>query len=374
MTKKELFYFTGKCLMLDEHPGFRQEIIAKIAADSIDWLKFAAICSNHLILQVIYLKFQTHGIIEYLPDEFSEYLKDIYDLNLSRNNQILQQLHEITNILNKSNIYPVFLKGTGNLLDELYTDIGERIIGDIDFLVPEKDYLLSAKLLEYEGYSITIPFYGEIENLKHYPRIAKPGLPAILEIHRLPVKEDHQSWFNPAIIDKEKTTITTLKGCYVLSDHHKIILNFIHGQLDHENHLYGIVSFRDLYDLYLLSKRVDLKQTITRIKSKQKAIAYFVFAGKAFGLDETFYPGSNFSAWLFSKKHDLNLRSASFYYVYRSAIYISQRIFIGYMGQLIKSLYSKKVRQSVIHRLSNRQWYSDHFGSYLAFFAPGKKA
>ena len=372
MTNRELFYFTGRCLMLDDDPGFCKVIINKITSDSIDWTKFVTLCSNHLILTSIYLKFQAHDILKYLPDELAEHLKDIYELNLTRNNQIIVQLREITVTLNKNNIYPVFLKGSGNLLDQLYLDNGERILGDIDFLVPKKDYLQTAKLLEEAGYSVFVPFYGEIESLKHYPRISKPGYPAVLEIHQLPVTERFQSWFNSEMIDQDKKPVKSLPGSFVLSDNHNIILNFIHSQLDHEGHLYGIVSFRDLYDLYLLSKRTPLTQTINNIKARGKAIAYFAFARKAFGLDEKFYPDSNFSARLFAKKHDFNHSSVFFYHSYRSILYLVKRIFIGAIGQVIQSFYSKEMRRSVINRLTDRNWYRDHLHSYMHFFSPYK--
>lgn len=374
MTNKELFYFTGKCLMLDEDPGFRKEIIRKIDAGDIDWQKFVALCNHHLILPVIYLKFKSHDLIAQLPDELSDFLKEIYDLNVTRNNEIIQQLHEVTELLNQNNIDPLFLKGSGNLLDELYATIGERILTDIDILVPEKDYLLSAKLLEDDGYTMPEPFYGDVENQKHYPLIWKPGYPAVLEIHRLPVTEKHQRWFNSRIVDGEKKQVAALNGCFVLSDQHKIILNFIHSQLDHKNQLYGVVSFRDLYDLYLLSKRVDLKKTLPHIKNKQRAISYFAFAGKAFRLDAAFYEGNNIAYRLFCTIHDLNLRSRVFYHLYRTIVYFSQRIFVGYIGQFIQSFYSKKVRLSVFDRITNRHWYGAHFRSYLSFINPKKEA
>ena len=289
MTNNELFYFTGKCLILDDDPGFSNVIIEQIGLDVIDWTKFVTLCSNHLILPLIYLKFRSHDLLKHLPEELSEHLKYIHDLNLIRNRQILKQLKEITSSLNKNDIYPIFLKGSGNLLDHLYADNGERIIGDIDFLIPKKDYLRTARLLEEEGYTPVSPFYCEIENLKHYPRISKHGYPAVLEIHQLPVTERFQSWFNPEMIEKDKRTVKSLPGSYVLSDKHNIILNFIHGQLDHKGHLYGIVSFRDLYDLYLLSKRTPLTLTINNIKARKKAVAYFVLAGKAFGLNKSFF-------------------------------------------------------------------------------------
>ena len=357
--------------MLDEDPWFKQEIIDKITADSIDWQKFVAFCSNHLILPVIYLKFKSHDIIEYLPEELSEFLKEIYDLNLTRNSQILEQLQEITCVLNNGNIYPLFLKGAGNLLDGLYSDIGERMLGDIDILVAENDWLLSVELLENDGYMKTGEMDLHYEIHKHCQPIAKPGSPAYLEIHRY-ITEYCQSWFNPSITDKDKKTVTGLKGCYVLSDNHKIIHNFIHSQLDHECHLYGIVSLRDLYDLYLLSKRFSIKQTIVDIKCKQKAIAYFVFAGKAFGLNEKFYAESNFSAWKLIKIHDLNLSSATFYHGYRMIIYIFKRIFIGYIGQAIQFFYSQKIRWYVIKRLSDPKWYGKHIQTYISFFSTNK--
>ena len=46
--------------------------------------------------------------------------------------------------LNTAGISPIYLKGTGNLIDGIYGDVGERIIGDTDLRVPEKDILTTA--------------------------------------------------------------------------------------------------------------------------------------------------------------------------------------------------------------------------------------
>jgi len=69
----------------------------------------------------------------------------VYKLNLARNKQIIEQVKELTSTLNKADISPIFLKGTGNLIDGAYSDIGERIIGDIDFLFPENNFLTTAE-------------------------------------------------------------------------------------------------------------------------------------------------------------------------------------------------------------------------------------
>lgn len=368
MTKKDLFYFIGKCLTLDEHPEFKFEILELIRIDAIDWLKFVELCSNHLVLTTIYLKFKKHGITSHLPDELAKHLKLVYELNQTRNSQILVQLRELTVTLNKENIYPVFLKGCGNLLDGLYASDGERMMNDIDLLVPEKDYLKAASLLQANGYSTSSETYDHVETLKHYLPLSHPEFITHVEIHRVPVSEQYNYWFNTQMVDHEKKSVPTLAGCFVLSDNHNIILNFIHSQLHHGGHINGIVSFRDLYDLHLLTKRVNLSFVLPEIKSRAKAVAYFRFMEKALGLDEKFTIKSNFSSWLFLKKHDLNLTSPAFYFVYRTVVFVTQRI-LRNLVVFIQIFYLKTVRKSMARRLRNRQWYIDHLKIYSNFIS-----
>ena len=61
-------------------------------------------------------------------------MKHITDLNRDRNKQIISQAQDLNTLLLNNNITPIFLKGTGNLLEGLYDDIAERMLGDIDFL------------------------------------------------------------------------------------------------------------------------------------------------------------------------------------------------------------------------------------------------
>lgn len=372
MTNKDLFYFIGKCLMLEEDPSNSKEITVKIELNLIDWQKFVNQCSNHLVLPSIYLKFKSHGILAHLPVELAEYLHDIYSLNLERNRQILNQLGEITALLNRNDIFPLFLKGSGNLIDGIYGDQGERMMGDIDFLVPEKDYLSTAKLLEDDGYRMTVPYYQDVKGLKHYPRIIKNGSPAAVEIHRLPVTDLYRSWFGADMVDRDKRPAPLLLGAFVLSDEHKIILNFIHGQLDHEGHLYGIVSFRDLYDLYLFSRRTSLNESLKNMQSTRKAVAYFALTRKAFGLDSHFFSRNNLSARLLSKRHELNMRSKIFYFGYRSFVYLFNRVIIGITSQIIQSFYKKEIRRSVFARMSDLTWYRASLHSYVSFFKRGE--
>lgn len=370
MTNQELFYFTGKCLALDENPGFRNEIIRYCQSDLIDWERFVSLCSNHFILQVIFLKFRTHDLIRFLPEKLAEHLIEIYNLNKTRNNQILSQIESITGLLNKNDIFPVYLKGAAYLLDGLFSKIGERILGDIDFWVPEEDYLRTAKILETNGYlKVNKIFdYEIIEEMKHYPRLYHPDFVAVVEVHRIPVHEELLSWFSLEQINCERKPVDRHSGCYVLSDRHKIIHNFIHSQLHNEGNLFGLVSLREVYDLCLLSKRCPLAATLDAIKPKRKAIAYFNLSKTILGLDNTFFSKKNFSGYSLKKRHALNLNSVLFYKMSGSIIFISQRIFVGYIGLIAGALFSGKKRQYIRSRVLDRNWYTNHVKFYSRFF------
>lgn len=370
MTNKGLYYFACQCLSLNDHPEFREEIIRTISDEAI-CQRFIQLCSNHWVLPIVYLKFQAAQILGEVPEELAEFLEEVHHLNQIRNERILKQVQEITCIFNKHEIFPTLLKGTGNLLDNLYSSTGERMMGDIDLLVSESDYLRAAQLLENDGYTHNNPSYFEVKDKKHYPRLFKKGEPADVEIHRLPVPLKYTKMYNTDIIDQEKKAIDEDFSCFVLSDKHKVIHNFIHSQLSNRGHSYGIVPLRDLYDLYLLSKRTDIAQIINNIKHKKIAIIYFLFVGKALRLPDFFHSNPTFTSKIFYIKHGLALKSHAFYRANKTFKYIADRILL-YTEQLIKSIYSKDMRRSLEMRLTNRHWYENHINTYIRFFSRKK--
>lgn len=370
MTNKELYYFACQCLSLDDHPDFRDEIIRSISDDA-DCQNFVHVCSNHWILPAIYLKFQAHEILPQLPEEFTEFLEEVFHLNFRRNEQILKQLQEIVCLFNAHEIFPTLLKGTGNLLDHLYSNIGERMMGDIDLLVSEEDYLRAAQLLENNGYTHNNPDYFEVKNMKHYPRLYKKGAPADVEIHRLPVRIEYTKMYNTEIIDQEKKIFNEVFTCFVLSDKHKVIHNFIHSQLSNKAHSYGVEPIRDLFDLYLLSKRTNISQTLQYIENKSKAVTYFLYASKAFNQLNLFKHKATLTYKLFCIKNEFCFKSHTFYRTNKSLVYLSDR-FYKYIKQFVESFYSGDMRKSLFKRLTNRQWYENHKNTYIDFFSHKK--
>jgi hypothetical protein len=370
MTNKELYYLACQCLSLDDHPDFADEIIRCLSDDS-NCKNFIQVCSNHWILPAIHLKFKAHGILSQLSEELVEFLEEVFQLNYERNERILKQLQEIIQLFNEHEIFPTLLKGTGNLLDQLYSNMGERMMGDIDILVAEKDYLPAAHLLENNGYFHNSPSFFEVKDMKHYPRLHKKGAPADVEIHRIPVRTEYTKMYNSPIIDQEKKNFNEGFSCFILSDKHKVIHNFIHTQLSNNGHKYGVVPVRDLFDLYLLSKRINISQTLPHIQHKRKAVTYFLYANKAFNQPDMFNQKANLTYKIFCIKNELCFKSFAFYRTNKSLVYLSDRIY-KYIDQIIKSIYSADMRKSLFKRISNRQWYENHKNTYINFFSSKK--
>ena len=136
------------------------------------------------------------------------------------------------------------------------------MIGDIDLLVPEKDYLKAARILEEDGYEKTSHNYQDINTLKHYPRLFKNDVPADVEVHRLIVPSQYGKLFNPDTIETKMKSVYDVMVCYVMTDKWKVIHNFIHSQLSNKGNISGIVTLRDIYDLYLLSKRTSVPTSL----------------------------------------------------------------------------------------------------------------
>ena len=355
-------YLIGSCLSLDEHPTFRETIIAQFSDPGFDWDDFIWTCSNHLVLPVIYLKFRKYDLLDHLPEGLANHLEEIYEINRARNVQIALQMKELNASLNKAGISPIYLKGTGNLIDGVYSDIGERIIGDIDLLVPEADYLNSVELAKEMGY---VNCWGEPRNpgkLKHYPRLYKKDVPAYLEIHRLPVKPEYAKYLSAEMIIQNKKEVPGYPGCYVPCHDHKVILNFIHSQFSNSGHRLGIISLRDIYDISLFSKRTDITILINRVGCSAKMLAYFAITQKLLKMPVSIMQSrtSKFFLW----KHDMNYTSPLFHTIIRIPWVISRIVFHGYPKQIKEALIYKDARKSLFLRLGNRKWYRRHLMIY----------
>ncbi len=247
----------------------------------IDWEAVVKLSTSHYIFPAIYCNFKRADFLKYLPADLVDYMKYITNLNRDRNVQIIQQAKNLNTLLLANKITPIFLKGTGNLLEGLYEDIGERMVGDIDFLVPEKDFFKAIDILKNDSYHIEENQSGFLPGFRHYPKMIKQENIAAVEIHKEVIIEKYRVEFNCKMISKDAQQINDFS---VLSFENQLSLSIISSQINDYGFDLKNFSLRNAYDVFLLSKKVDTKNAISKfIKLKISLNCFLANCNLVFG-------------------------------------------------------------------------------------------
>ena len=263
MTYKDTLFFVGQCLTINHEEKNKVAIEAQLATGTVDWEAVVKLSTAHYVFPALYLNLQRADFLHYLPEDLVGYMEHITDLNRERNIQIMAQAKEINELLVAEGITPIFLKGTGNLLEGLYEDIAERMVGDIDFIVSKEEYQITIKILKQFGYEkVSKDNYPEF---KHYPRLHKKDAKSIasIEVHKELVLEKYAHEFNYGLIKKDTQYINNI---HVLSDVNQLNLSIIAKQINDKGMYYKNISLRNTYDIFLLSRKTCPKKAIGNFK------------------------------------------------------------------------------------------------------------
>ena len=161
---------------------FNSYNISKSIFKEVDYNKFIKIGSSQLLLPAIYINLKRQSLLKNIPIELGNYLKEIHKINENRNKVLLEEVDEISTLLNKNNINYAFTKGAALIIGNYYGEIGERMIGDIDIIVHENDIIKTSKILKGINYYQTnnvVQF-----NHRHLPRFLNKKRIFAIEIHK----------------------------------------------------------------------------------------------------------------------------------------------------------------------------------------------
>ena len=161
---------------------FKNKIINNDVFEKLNYDKVVKIASSHLMLPALYVKLKKRNYLKKIPNELSDYIKSIYLINKERNLILYKEIHELSKILDSKNIKYSFIKGSAHIKNNIYEDIGLRMIGDIDILMKESDAKKIYKLLKVKGYKNNKPetFYWK---KKHKPKLVNKDKIFPIEIH-----------------------------------------------------------------------------------------------------------------------------------------------------------------------------------------------
>ncbi len=154
-----------------------------LGSPKMDWDNLVKIGSEHLLLPSIYCKLYQRELLNFLPVELKTYLNEISELNKERNQVLIREIKEISDVLSNNNINHVFIKGAALLVGDFYSDFAERMVGDIDILIDQKQIEEAFNLLIEYGYTKRIEFNYDNPGFRHLPRIISENKLGSIELH-----------------------------------------------------------------------------------------------------------------------------------------------------------------------------------------------
>jgi len=336
----------------------RQEIEKQLKSKSIDWDAVVKVSTAHYVFPALYCNLQRANFLQYLPQELVSYMEHITDINRGRNKKIIAQANELNNVLLANNIRPIFLKGTGNLLAGIYDDIGERMVGDIDFIFSEEDYPKAITVLREFGYSeVEKKKYYTTDEFRHYRRLQKENNIAAIEIHSelLDIKK-YSSEFNYSFVEKDSQIINDVA---VLSYTNKLNLSIIANQINDSGFYYKTMALRNAYDVFLLSKKTNAMAAVNTLDKLRYPLNCFL-AGcfEIFNQADClrYNPTAKTESYLsdFNSQFTnpiLTKRQSKFNNIYT---FIKRKLYILYM-----SIGHLEYRVYIFKRVTDKDWYKE---------------
>jgi len=361
MTYKQALYFIGKCLAINNDPKRHKEVLNRINNGAICWGKIVRVSTGHMVLPALYLNLKRANLLQYLPEDLVAYCEEVTNLNSARNKAIIKQAKTLDTLLKQHNIIPVFLKGTAHIIEGLYRDIAERMVGDIDLIVPENQIEKVANLLIKNGYKPIGDFISiRTPGSKHYPRLTHPTELAAVEIHWAVVLNPHKTNLNYTTIFKEKQAVNTV---FVPLYSHQAIHNILNTQINDKGYLYGKVSPRQLYDGFLLQQKPRVLESCLQYKyDYYRKTLYLKLMQNIFNV-KNLNIADSFFLQILMLRYKLSINYPKMNYLINYNIYIITRLF-SYPKTIIQVCYRKDVRVRVIRNLKTPSWYGQHLMSY----------
>jgi putative nucleotidyltransferase-like protein len=217
-----------------QDPGFPQ----------FDWEALISVADRHLLLPALWKSLCRAGLISELEPDVRDFLNEIYSLNAGRNSRIKSQATEVVDAFSRAGIASMLLKGAVFLFEAAAEDLGERMMLDLDVLVPERDLTRSISLLQELGYAAI----GNQELAHHHPPLVRQGDIASVEVHWR-VCEDPNLLPAERVFSERMIVSAGSSRVSIPSPTHRIIHDLFHAAVQDGEFVGGVISLKALYDL-----------------------------------------------------------------------------------------------------------------------------
>ena len=306
----------------------------KISNDQI--IKILKLSSSQLLLPALYINIINKGLEKYFDDDFIEYLKNIFEINKNRNNKLLKELFEIEKIFKSEKINYTITKGAFLIKNKYFSDVGERMIGDIDILIKKKDLKNAYRILKKKNYNSDFTY--KLWKTKHLPRLINEKNIFALELHEEVVIWRHKNLYPSSEIFKKIKINSALTACEIL------IMNFM---INDYGNLKAQINYRVMYDFKKISSKININQ----IDLNNKYYRRFLFMLREtipFNLEIKLLK----TDFVFTTRIRLKRNLRYFYYVDDVLCNTLINLF-KYPMQLLEFIVNENYRKNVISKLRN---------------------
>ncbi len=309
----------------------KESILSKINSPEFVWEPVVYCSGEHLVTPALCFYLKKKGLFSLLTQELQDYLNLTYDLNLSRNNKIKEQLLILLPDFNAAGIEPILLKGISSLLGELYESPGIRVLGDIDILLPEDKLTIATNIMLKHGYTYTPRINKNIvKEYKHLPEFLHKDQPVAIEIHNDPVNLKYNEWVSFTSAWSDNSIISFKTGKVRLpSPEFRLLHNFCHCQLEDNGYLAGYINARQMLEWVKLRDRYEMDfdwdSIQKRVKSNHSEAAWggYVLAAENFFLQASI-PNTTMPllTYLFMYRQQWSMRYVSYWKINSTLVFI----------------------------------------------------
>ncbi len=227
-------------------------------SDDTPWDEIIDFANQHLLIPTLCESLKQKDLTQFVKNELIvEYLETVYDINTTRNQAILVQLQDIANLFSEIDVKPILLKGASALSEGHYSGIGERMMSDIDILVPEDRILECIELLESKkgGYQ---PIDSEenfwTEDGHHYRRIHSENGAAALELHRYCLGKGYPYLSNSRVMEHVRDS-KRIENAFVIEPTFELYHAFLHSEISDTSYENNVLMLRHLHQAAVIATK-----------------------------------------------------------------------------------------------------------------------
>jgi hypothetical protein len=354
MSRTAAFRFLCDCLSRDCSPAVQDGLLRAAQSQSFDWETFIQVASEKFVAPSVLGALRNKGILSAAPQPVTDFFEAITFLNRERNEQLLQQAAELALNLNKIGVIPVFLKGSAHLLCGLYPDPGERMMIDLDVLVPDDRLSECVQHLRADGF-VELLTNWNFSGHHHYPPLGRPGAIAAVELHREPIDAPYRGLLTSKEVFDDAIVVEKAGAkLAVPSARCRIIHAVAHAQLADQNYFLGRLPLRELLDFAHLHNThgqvIDWGEFAKRFANCRAALEFHLLAAERL-LNVPIHPSVRIS-WAAKAFY----QRAVWQIDHPGWSRFSTRLLRPYL-LLRRSLSDAALRRRLLRNLGDRAWY-----------------